>query len=122
MDELREELYQCISSMGVKDLKTVQVSQKLDEYIVQEMLKTTPVMESRGWKYQQVEMNIGLMIGKERTKRNMTQNELAKKVGCTTRALQYWECGKRNITLEYLDKVLKALNLTMKIGCESGLG
>lgn len=54
MDELREELYKCINSMGVKDLKTIQASQKLDEYIVQEMLKTTPVKESRGWKYQQI--------------------------------------------------------------------
>lgn len=54
MDELRAELYKCISSMGIKDSKTVQVSQKLDEYIVQEMLKTTPVKESRGWRYQQI--------------------------------------------------------------------
>lgn len=54
MEEFREELYKCINSMGLRDSKTVQASQKLDDYIVQEMLKTTPVMESRGWKYQQI--------------------------------------------------------------------
>lgn len=54
MEEFREELYKCISSMGLKDARTVQASQKLDDYMVQEMLKTTPVMESRGWKYQQI--------------------------------------------------------------------
>lgn len=62
-------------------------------------------------------MNLGLMIGTERTKRNMTQDELAKKIGCTKRALQYWESGERNINLKHLNKILKTFNMTMKIGC-----
>lgn len=63
-------------------------------------------------------MNMGLMIGIERTKRNMTQDELAKKIGCTSRTIQYWESNKRNINLQNLDKILKIFNMTMKIGCE----
>lgn len=66
-------------------------------------------------------MDIGLMIGKERVRRNMTQSKLAKLVGCTTRAIQYWESGERNITLEYLDKILKVFNISIKIGHEGDL-
>jgi Predicted transcriptional regulators len=68
-----------------------------------------------------MQMNIGLMIGKERTKRNMTKPKLAKLVGCTTRAIEYWESGKRNISLKHLDKILKVFNISMKIGHESDL-
>lgn len=66
-------------------------------------------------------MNIGLMIATERTKRNMSQNRLAQLVGCTRRAVEYWEAGKRNISLENLDKILKVFNISMKIGCEGDL-
>lgn len=63
-------------------------------------------------------MDIGLMISTERTKNNMSKHELSKKVGCTVRAIEYWENGERNINIYYLDKVLKALGLTMKIGID----
>lgn len=66
-------------------------------------------------------MNIGLMIAKERIKRNMTKPTLAELVGCTTRAVEYWESGERNISLEHLDKILKIFNMTMKIGWEGDL-
>lgn len=66
-------------------------------------------------------MNIGLMIAKERIKRNMTKSTLAELVGCTTRAVEYWESGERNISLEHLDKILKIFNMTMKIGWEGDL-
>ncbi|WP_097025401.1 helix-turn-helix domain-containing protein [Clostridium peptidivorans] len=66
-------------------------------------------------------MNIGLMIAKERTKRNMSKRKLAKLIGCTERAVEYWESGERNISLKYLDNILKVFNMTMKIGYESDL-
>lgn len=62
-------------------------------------------------------MNIGLMVAKERTKRNMSKHRLARLVGCTVRSVEYWEKGERNISLQNLDKILKAFNMTMKIGC-----
>lgn len=66
-------------------------------------------------------MDIGLMIAKERIKKNMSKPQLAKIIGCSTRTIEYWESGKRNISLLNLDKVLRTLNLTLKIGQESDL-
>lgn len=46
----------------------------------------------------------------------MTQSQLAERAGTTLRAVQYWEQGKKNITLENADKLLKALGVEIKIG------
>lgn len=61
-------------------------------------------------------MNIGLIISTERIKNNLSREKLAKKVGCTSRAIEYWENGKRNISLENADKIFKALGTTLTIG------
>ena len=60
--------------------------------------------------------NIGLIIAQERIKKNMSKAKLAKLVGCTTRAIEYWENGKRNMSLDYANKVFNALGVTLKIG------
>lgn len=61
-------------------------------------------------------MNIGLMISTERIKNDLSREKLAKKVGCTSRAIEYWESGKRNISLDNADKIFKALGTTLTIG------
>lgn len=61
-------------------------------------------------------MEIGLIIAKERVKNNLSRGKLADKVGCTARAIEYWESGKRKISLENADKILKALNIKIIIG------
>ena len=61
-------------------------------------------------------MNIGLMISKERVKNNLSRKKLAEKIGCTSRAIAYWESGKRSISLENADKIFKALNIRITIG------
>ncbi|MEW9989468.1 helix-turn-helix transcriptional regulator [Clostridium butyricum] len=61
-------------------------------------------------------MNIGLMISKERVKNNLSRKKLAEKIGCTSRAIEYWESGKRSISLENADKIFKALNIRITIG------
>lgn len=66
-------------------------------------------------------MDIGSMVVKERTRRNMSRHKLAQLVGCTTRAVEYWEKGERNISLGQLDKILKVFNITIKIGHEGDL-
>lgn len=63
-----------------------------------------------------IRMKIGKLIEKERIKSNITKSKLAKMVGCTSRAIHYWENGKRSISLENADKVLKALGTTITIG------
>lgn len=64
-------------------------------------------------------MNIGLMIATERTKANLSREKLAQAAGCTSRAIEYWESGKRGISLEYADKVFKALGKTITIGAKN---
>jgi transcriptional regulator with XRE-family HTH domain len=59
---------------------------------------------------------IGLIIAKERIKKNMSKHRLAQLVGCTTRAIEYWENGKRNMSLDNASKVFKALEIVAKIG------
>lgn len=61
-------------------------------------------------------MNIGLMIAIERTKQNLSTKKLAELVGCSSRAIEYWEAGKRRISFEYADKIFKALNMKITIG------
>jgi len=64
-------------------------------------------------------MNIGLMIATERTKANLSREKLAQAAGCTSRAIEYWENGKRGISLEYADKIFKALGKTLTIGVKN---
>lgn len=58
----------------------------------------------------------GNLIKEEREKQGIGVSELAKKVGVTRRAIQYWESGGRGISLENADKVLDALNIGIVIG------
>lgn len=51
-----------------------------------------------------------------RKDKGISQRELAKRTGFTTRAIQYWETEDRQITLENADKLLKALGVEIKIG------
>ncbi|AGF56444.1 transcriptional regulator with XRE-family HTH domain [Clostridium saccharoperbutylacetonicum] len=64
-------------------------------------------------------MNIGLMIATERTKNNLSTRKLAETVGCSSRAIEYWESGKRKISLENADKIFKALGKTLTIGVKN---
>ena len=58
----------------------------------------------------------GELIRAERVKKGITQTELAKMSGFTREAINYWEHQNRAITLENADRLLKALNLEIKIG------
>ncbi|MFT8352805.1 helix-turn-helix transcriptional regulator [Clostridium saccharoperbutylacetonicum] len=61
-------------------------------------------------------MDIGVMISRERTKANLSTKKLAEVAGCSSRAIEYWESGKRKISLENADKIFKALGKTLTIG------
>ncbi|WP_252224616.1 MULTISPECIES: helix-turn-helix transcriptional regulator [unclassified Clostridium] len=63
-------------------------------------------------------IKIGEIIEKERINKNISKIKLAKMVGCTTRAIDYWESDKRSISLENADKIFKALGTTVTIGAE----
>ncbi|WP_105176880.1 helix-turn-helix transcriptional regulator [Clostridium cagae] len=64
-------------------------------------------------------MKIGEIIEKERIKSNISKSKLAEKVGCTSRAIDYWENGERSISFENADKIFKALGKTITIGAKS---
>ncbi|NOW07839.1 helix-turn-helix domain-containing protein [Clostridium beijerinckii] len=64
-------------------------------------------------------MDIGLMIATERTKQNLSTKKLAEAAGCSSRAIEYWEAGKRKISFEYADKIFKALGKTLTIGSKN---
>nr|DAY89268.1 MAG TPA: Helix-turn-helix XRE-family like protein [Caudoviricetes sp.] len=60
--------------------------------------------------------DVGLLIAKERVKNNLSRVKLAEKVGCSARSIEYWESGKRKISLENAEKILKVLNIKIIIG------
>ena len=55
-------------------------------------------------------------INKVRIERKISQKELAQLIGCSERAIRYWENGKRQISIDMADKALKALKVSMTIG------
>ena len=59
---------------------------------------------------------IFLLIDEGRNKQGMSKAELAQLIGCTQRAIRYWERGERSISLDMADKALKALGLSATIG------
>lgn len=56
------------------------------------------------------------IIKKEKQKEKITNVDLAKQIGCTTQAIRNWLNGKRKISLENADKILKILGANMLIG------
>lgn len=55
------------------------------------------------------------ILRQARQTKGITQEQLAECAGFTSRAVQYWEQGKKNITLENAAKLLDALGLELKI-------
>lgn len=56
---------------------------------------------------------IGLFISKCRKKQNLTQKELADKIGVTDSAISKWERGKGLPDLSLLESLTKELNITL---------
>lgn len=60
--------------------------------------------------------DLSKIIREERIKQGISQQELADKAGVTKRSVVYWETQGREITIEYADKVLKALGVSVVLG------
>lgn len=56
----------------------------------------------------------GDKVREERTKQNMSQEKLAEKAGVHRTYIGMIERGEKNITLENIEKVCKALRLKLK--------
>lgn len=59
-------------------------------------------------------MDIGKRIKFFRNLRNLSQEELAEKIGISRTALYYYEANKRKPTFEVLEKITDVLNITLE--------
>lgn len=58
-------------------------------------------------------MKIGAFIKTQRTELNMTQKELAEKIGCTDKAISRWETGKGLPDMSFIIPLSKELNVSI---------
>ena len=64
--------------------------------------------------------NFGEVLRQAREAQGLTKTELAERSGFTLRAVQYWEQGRKNITLENAVRLLDALGLELVITEKGG--
>ncbi len=58
-------------------------------------------------------MKIGAFIKSQRTEMNLTQKELAEKIGCTDKAVSRWETGKGLPDMSFIIPLSKELNVSI---------
>ena len=56
-------------------------------------------------------VKIGTFIKTQRTELNVTQKELAEKIGCTDKAISRWETGKGLPDMSFIIPLSKELNV-----------
>lgn len=66
-----------------------------------------------------IKNKIGELIKSQRQKQGLSRERLGRSVGCTGRAIQYWEAGEKSISLDMAHRLLEALDLTITIGKEA---
>lgn len=64
-------------------------------------------------------MDLGMFVRQAISERKISKAELSRRIGCTTRAIDYWQNGERNMSLENADKLLRTLDITISIGLTS---
>ena len=67
------------------------------------------------WEDSEVEYQLGCKLIETRLKRNLSQRELAKKVGTSQAAISRVEAMNGNPSLDLLKRIAKALDSTLKI-------
>lgn len=60
--------------------------------------------------------DFGEILKVERERQGISQRQLARMIGCTGRAIGYWEEGKRIRSIVMGDRALKVLGVEFKIG------
>lgn len=58
----------------------------------------------------------GILLKSEREKKSVSQKALADSIGVSRRSIEYWEHGKRQMTLENADNAFRALGVSVVIG------
>jgi len=68
-----------------------------------------------------VSTGLAEILASERKKRGLNYTQFAALVGCSDKAIAFWETGQRNISdIDLLDRMLKTLGLTVTIGADDG--
>ncbi len=63
-------------------------------------------------------VNIDKIIKDEKKRQNISSLELANRIGCTKRMVNYWEKKRSIPSVEKADLILKALGISVTIGGE----
>lgn len=61
-------------------------------------------------------MNFGDILREERIKKGMSVQQLAENAHVTTRAIYYWERGERAMSLNNVNSVFNALEVSFSLG------
>lgn len=58
------------------------------------------------------------VINEKRIERGISKKELAEMIGCSERAIRYWENGERQMTIDAAAKALQALRISVRLGAD----
>ena len=58
------------------------------------------------------------VINKKRIELGISKKELAEMIGCSERAIRYWELGERQMTIDAAAKALHALRISVRLGAD----
>ena len=58
------------------------------------------------------------VINEKRIERGISKKELAEMIGCSERAIRYWENGERQMTIDAAAKALRALRISVRLGAD----
>lgn len=75
--------------------------------------KEEAIEQLEQWDWMRYTMQIALKVRSSMRRKNMTQCELASKVGCTQQYVSLLLRGKENLTLETISKLERALGISL---------
>jgi UDP-N-acetylglucosamine 1-carboxyvinyltransferase len=66
----------------------------------------------------EIRKKIGQLIRNARKEQGLTRKELGERLVITEAAVHKYESGRRNLSIEILNKIARAMRLKLKIGLE----
>jgi transcriptional regulator with XRE-family HTH domain len=63
----------------------------------------------------EVTLEVGQLIRRTRRAKGLTTEELGEKMGVVAATVERYESGRQNLTVNTLDKIAKALDVSLKV-------